>query len=116
MRKQRHALADAAAAYPIEIAMDRIGGKWKGVILSAAPVRFNALQRRLCRITPRTLTQQLREMERDGLVRRTVHAGNPAPVDYALTPTGAALLPALGLLLSWSEAHVVAPPQDRPAA
>jgi DNA-binding HxlR family transcriptional regulator len=112
MRKQRHDLADAGAC-PMEIALDYVGGKWKGVILfrlAGGPVRFAALQRLLCRITARTLTQQLREMEQDGLVIRTVYAEVPPRVDYALTPAGRALIPALTLLKEWSETQVLGRP------
>jgi DNA-binding HxlR family transcriptional regulator len=108
MRKQRHDLADMEAC-PMEIALDYMGGKWKGVILfrlAQGPVRFAALQRLLCRITARTLTQQLREMEQDGLVIRTVYAEVPPRVDYALTDAGHALMPALALLKEWSETDV----------
>jgi DNA-binding HxlR family transcriptional regulator len=120
MRKQRHDPA-LAAACPMEIALDYMGGKWKGVILfrlAGGPVRFAALQRLLCRITPRTLTQALREMEADGLVIRTVFPAVPPQVDYRLTQAGLALLPALTLLKDWSESYAkgVAAPHATPAS
>jgi DNA-binding HxlR family transcriptional regulator len=108
MRKQRHALEDAAAC-PMEVALDIMGGKWKGVILfrlNRGPVRFNALHRAICRITPRSLTQALRELEADGMVDRTVHPTVPPQVEYGLTDRALALLPVLEGLLDWSQAHI----------
>lgn len=116
MRKQRHDPADASGPCPIELALDVMGGKWKAVILyrlQGRVVRFTALKRELCRITQRTLTQQLREMEADGLVLRQVYAEVPPRVEYALTGKGDSLLPALDALRTWSEAHL---PQASPTA
>jgi len=118
MRKQRHAPADATLPCPIELALDVMGGKWKAVILyrlSGRVVRFTALKRELCRITQRTLTQQLREMEADGLVLRKIYAEVPPRVEYALTRRGESLLPALDALRSWSEAELSVPLPDMPA-
>lgn len=118
MRKQRHAPADAAGPCPIELALDVMGGKWKAVILYRLQdrvVRFTALKRELCRITQRTLTQQLREMEADGLVRRQVYAEVPPRVEYALTRRGESLLPALDALRAWSEAELSMPLAGTPA-
>lgn len=120
MRKQRHALSDAEAC-PMEVALDIVGGKWKGVILfrlaeSAAPVRFNTLHRAICRITARSLTQALRELEADGMVTRTIHPTIPPHVDYALTGRAQALLPVLTGLMDWSLAHVYAKAPAVPAA
>ena len=118
MRKQRHAPADATLPCPIELALDVMGGKWKAVILyrlSGRVVRFTALKRELCRITQRTLTQQLREMEADGLVLRKIYAEVPPRVEYALTRRGESLLPALDALRSWSEAELSVLLPDMPA-
>ena len=117
MRKQRHDPADAALPCPIELALDVMGGKWKGVIvyrLSGRVVRFSALKRELCRITQRTLTQQLREMEADGLISRQIFAEVPPRVEYALTAKGQSLLPALNALRDWSQAHLPAVAQALP--
>jgi DNA-binding HxlR family transcriptional regulator len=118
MRKQRHDPDDAAVPCPIELALDVMGGKWKGVILyrlSGRVLRFSALKRELCRITQRTLTQQLREMEADGLISRRVFPEVPPRVEYALTDRGRTLLPALDALRAWSEAELPAPRQAEPA-
>lgn len=89
---------------PIEIALDIIGGKWKGVILYrllGGTKRFNELQK-LCRnITQRTLTLQLRSLENDGLVKRTVYAEVPPRVEYTLTPLGASMEPIIQALFDW---------------
>ena len=110
MRKQRHDPDDAALPCPIELALDVMGGKWKAVILyrlAGRTLRFTALKRELCRITQRTLTQQLREMEADGLVARQVHAEVPPKVEYSRTSRGQSLLPALDALRAWSEGNLV---------
>lgn len=89
---------------PIEITLDIIGGKWKGVILYrllGGTKRFNELQK-LCRhITQRTLTLQLRSLENDGLVQRTVYAEVPPRVEYSLTPLGASMEPIIQALYDW---------------
>ena len=103
---------------PVELTVSVMGGKWKAVILyrlSGRVVRFTALKRELCRITQRTLTQQLREMEADGLVLRKIYAEVPPRVEYALTRRGESLLPALDALRSWSEAELSVPLPDMPA-
>ena len=90
--------------------MDKIGGKWKSVILFrllSGPLRFGELRRALCKITQRTLTQQLRELEADGLVSREVFAQVPPRVDYALTPLGRTLEPVLQSLMAWGRAHAL---------
>lgn len=110
MRKNR--TYDCAEGCPVEVAMDLIGGKWKGVILfhllRDGTLRFNELRRRLTGITQRMLARQLRELEEDGLVRRTVYAQVPPRVDYDLTETGRSLAPVLGALKAWGDAAIAA--------
>ena len=108
-RKQRH---DASHLYncPMEATLDLIGGKWKGVILfrlSEGTKRFNELHRLLQRVTPRSLTRQLRELEADGLVHREVYAEVPPRVEYSLTDKGRTLEPVLDELINWGQAHVL---------
>lgn len=108
MRKQRHLLEDALVC-PMETALDLIGGKWKGVILmrlAEGTHRFNELSRLVCKISPRSLTKQLRELEADGLVRRTVYAEVPPKVEYDLTDRGRTLLPAMEALRLWGAAYL----------
>ena len=97
---------DCAPGCPVEAALDVIGGKWKGVILyhlGKGGLRFGALQRSLHGITARMLTRQLRELEADGLVVRTVHAVVPPRVDYALSADGASLKPVIDALYDWGK-------------
>lgn len=119
MRKQRHDIATAAPC-PMEVALDIVGGKWKGVILfrlTEGPVRFNTLHRTICRISARSLTQALRELEDDGMVSRTIYPEVPPHVDYALTDRGRALLPVLQGLITWSVTHIYrAPERSEPVA
>jgi len=97
----------------VDAALDVIGGKWKGMIvyqlLSAGPLRFNALRREVGDITQRMLTKQLRELEDDGLVSRTVYAEVPPRVEYRLTAGGAALAPVIAALKTWGEDHLRVP-------
>ncbi len=105
MRKQQHDLEHLTNC-PMEATLELIGGKWKSVILfrlSEGTKRFSELQRLLTRITPRMLTQQLRDLERDALVHREVYAEVPPRVEYSLTDTGRTLQPVLGALMAWGE-------------
>jgi DNA-binding HxlR family transcriptional regulator len=88
----------------VESALAVIGGRWKGVVLYwllDGKLRFGELRRHLMNCTPRVLTLQLRELERDGLINRTVHAEVPPRVDYELTPFGRSLEPILLGLKEW---------------
>jgi DNA-binding HxlR family transcriptional regulator len=94
---------------PVEAALDVIGGKWKVLImcwLKEGVYRFGQLRRKIAGVSERMLTQQLRELERDGVVERTVHAEVPPKVEYALTPFGDTLRPVLGMLYEWGETHL----------
>lgn len=87
-----------------------LGGKWKILILwyvtAYSVQRFGELQRRLDGITHTTLTRQLRELEEDGFLRRTVYGEVPPRVEYTLTPLGESFAPLLRAMLEWSEAHL----------
>ena len=81
-------------------------GRWKLTILfqlfGGQVLRLSVLERAIPGISQKMLIQQLRQMERDGIVRRTVHAQVPPKVEYALTDWGQALCPALDALLKWA--------------
>ncbi|MEU5186554.1 helix-turn-helix domain-containing protein [Streptomyces klenkii] len=88
----------------IETAMEVLGGRWKLAILKqllTGTRRFSELKRALPRITQRMLTRQLRELEADGLVTRTVHREVPPRVDYALTEAGRSLDAIAAQLDTW---------------
>lgn len=109
MRKQRHGPEDLYNC-PVEAALDLLGGKWKGVILyrlGERTMRFNELNRALCKLSPRVLTKQLREMEDDGLVSRKVYAEVPPRVEYSLTAKGEGALPIIISLSQWGMEHVL---------
>lgn len=91
---------------PAEPAVAMIGGKWKIPILwhlFEGPKRFSELQRALAPITQKVLIQQLRDLEADALVTRTVYAEVPPRVDYALTARGRSLKPIILSLCHWSK-------------
>jgi len=89
---------------PMEIGLNILSGKWKLKILwqiSKGAVRFNELQRRLGQITTKTLTQQLRELEEQKIIQRTVYPDNPPRVEYSLTELGESIQPVLKSLCDW---------------
>ena len=95
-------------ACPVRNVLDRIGDKWSVLIvltLAGAPHRFGALRRAVPDISQRMLTQTLRDLERDGLLSRTVHPTKPPSVEYALTPLGDSLLVPLSGLVRWADEH-----------
>lgn len=98
---------DAAPGCSMEAALHIMGGKWKGVILYHLLLdgthRFNELQRALNSIPARLLVKQLRELEEDGLVIRTVFPVVPPKVEYALSDEGRSLEPFLLGLSIWGE-------------
>lgn len=92
----------------VGVTLDIIGGKWKAVILwhlTKKTLRFSQLQRRLPGVTQKMLTQQLRELERDGMVHREVYAEVPPRVEYSLTDEGASLKPILTQLCDWGKGY-----------
>lgn len=100
---------DCSYGCPVEATLDVIGGKWKGVILYyllGGTLRFGELRRHLPDITQRMLTLQLRELERDGIVERTVYAEVPPRVEYRLTCFGQSLEPILLQLRDWGDRWV----------
>jgi len=96
--------AEADGKCPVETALERIDGKWKGVVLYhllGETLRFNEIRRRIPNVTQRVLTKQLRELERDGLVSRQVYAEVPPKVEYRLTELGESLRPIILALRQW---------------
>jgi DNA-binding HxlR family transcriptional regulator len=99
-----------AHACPVREVLDRVAGKWSVQILVAAaqgPVRFTELERGIEGISRRMLTLTLRNLERDGLVKRTVYATVPPKVEYELTPVALELHETLQRLTDWAERNRV---------
>ncbi|MGL9616493.1 helix-turn-helix domain-containing protein [Bradyrhizobium sp. U531] len=99
---------DPALLADFKRAIHALGGKWKLEILFAlmnGAVRFGALRRSIDGVTQHMLTMQLRELEQDGLVSRTVLASKPLQVEYELTESAYGLLPAFKEILSWSRLY-----------
>jgi DNA-binding HxlR family transcriptional regulator len=95
---------------PVEAAFDVIGGKWKGVIiyhlLARGTLRFGELRRLLpARLTQQALTNQLRELETDGVIHREVYRQVPPRVEYSLTNLGQSVGPLLLGLCEWGKEY-----------
>lgn len=96
-----------AHACPIRDVLDRIGDAWSLLTLftlEPGPLRFNELRRRVDGISQRMLSVTLRQLERDGLVSRTVTPTKPPQVEYALTDLGQSLMVPVGALAAWASA------------
>jgi len=82
-----------------------IGGKWKVILIKSiatgCPKRFGELRKEMDTIAQTTLTLQLRELERDGIICRKIFAETPPRVEYKLTTVGKSLLPVIALLDTW---------------
>lgn len=89
---------------PVEATLELIGGKYKALILFHLideTLRFNQLQKLIPQATPKMLTQQLRELEKDGLLSRTVYPVVPPKVEYSLTAFGQSIIPVLNAMCNW---------------
>lgn len=94
---------------PVDAVMSLIGGKYKAVILwqlSKGTQRFSELNRFVSKATPKMLTQQLRELERDGLVIRTVYPVVPPKVEYNLSKLGKSIVPVLDTMCEWCKDYI----------
>jgi len=93
---------------PIRVSLSVIGGKWKPLIiwyLKDGPVRFSGIQKMIPGITQMMLTKQLRELESDGMIKRTVYPEVPPRVDYCLTDDGHSVFPVLVALNKWGNEY-----------
>lgn len=96
---------------PVETTARIVGGRWKAAVLEQLfqdTKRFSELKRAIPRITQRTLSQQLRELQRTGIVERTVYPDSPPRVVYAITPLGNSLRPLLDAMCRWGRSHSAA--------
>ncbi len=94
---------------PVEAALDVIGGKWKPLILWGLGdnvLRFSELQKALPGVNTKMLTKQLRELEEDGVITRTVYPEVPPRVEYAITDFGRTLIPILQALCNWGAEYL----------
>lgn len=109
MAKARHTRLDCSPGCSVEAAISLIDGKWKCVILFQllrGTLRFNEIRRRVPGVTQRMLTNQLRELEADGLIVRQVYAEVPPKVEYSLSPLGRSMEPVLVALKGWGDANI----------
>ncbi len=97
---------------PLVLVINIVGGKWKPIILhmlSEETMRFGELKKNIPPISQKMLTQQLRELEADGIVWRKVYAEVPPRVEYCLTDRGATLKPVLNDLYAWGQKNIESP-------
>jgi DNA-binding HxlR family transcriptional regulator len=93
---------------PVQVTLDVLAGRWKPLTLwhlRGGTLRFNELRRLMPDVTQRMLTATLRELERDGLVRREIFAEVPPRVEYTTTPRGESLRPILDAMAEWGAAQ-----------
>lgn len=106
---KRPEYTEVSAAQAIERALKLIDGRWKLLILfhlfGGRVQRFSDLERAIPEVSQKMLAQQLRQLEADGIVQRTVYNEVPPKVEYRLTVWGQSLCPALDALLEWTEAR-----------
>jgi DNA-binding HxlR family transcriptional regulator len=107
--KMKKYLSDEPSC-PVDYAFRRIGGKYKGRILwhlhQKKVMRYGEMRRTLPDITPKMLTQTLRELETDNLVHRKVYKEVPPKVEYSLTETGLELIPFIEHLREWGQVQI----------
>jgi DNA-binding HxlR family transcriptional regulator len=109
MTKVRHSRLNCSPGCSVEATVSLIDGKWKCVILFHllnGTLRFNEIRRQVPDITQRMLTNQLREMEADGLIVREVYPQVPPKVEYSLSPLGRSMEPVLIALKIWGDANI----------
>lgn len=98
-------------ACPTRLVLDRLADKWAVLILARldeSPMRFNRLKREIEGVSQKALSQVLKKLERDGLVRREVFATVPVTVEYSITPLGRTLSTTATALARWAEENVEA--------
>ncbi|MFJ6708963.1 MULTISPECIES: winged helix-turn-helix transcriptional regulator [unclassified Streptomyces] len=109
-RSAPDALSDPELACPVSPVVDIVFSRWTTPILWSLHTfgrqRFVRLERRIKGITPKVLTQRLRQLERDGLVVRTYHPEVPPRVEYEISDLGATLAPLFAHLADWSAGHL----------
>jgi DNA-binding HxlR family transcriptional regulator len=97
------------ASCPSRKLLDRISDKWVTLVLKSlmdGPKRYSELSHQLAGVSQKMLTQTVRNLERDGILTRTLTPSVPVRVDYELTPLGESLAGVLGQLKAWAEEHM----------
>jgi len=92
----------------VELSLSVIGGKWKMLILwnlNETSMRYGELRKSLPKVTHKMLTQQLRELESDEIIKRKVYPEVPPKVEYSLTLLGKSVIPVIDLLNDWGEEY-----------
>jgi DNA-binding HxlR family transcriptional regulator len=108
-QRARQAYNAYVAECPSRQVLDAISDKWVTLVLSALAdeaLRYSDLSRRIAGVSQKMLTQTLRQLERDGLVTRTITPAVPVRVDYQLTALGETILPVVAAIKHWSENHI----------
>ncbi|WKY43741.1 helix-turn-helix domain-containing protein [Eubacteriaceae bacterium ES2] len=94
----------------IEVTLEILSGKWKALLIWQlnlhGAVRYNEFKRLIPEITPKMLSQQLKDLEKNGLINRKVYHEVPPMVEYSLTHTGKDLIPILELMDQWGKGYV----------
>jgi DNA-binding HxlR family transcriptional regulator len=106
---RRRARPNPVSGCPLTAALAAIGGKWKLILvywLADSPKHFAALRQAAPGISPKVLSQQLRELTSDGIVQRRVKGAVPTPVEYSLTEYGRSLLPVVEDVRRWGRTHM----------
>ena len=111
MKERRFKHYELQSGCGVEACLEVIGGKWKGVILHQllehGTVRFSQLQRLKPSLSPRILTAQLRELERDEVIFRKVYPVVPPKVEYSLSPRGESLRSLISAMQTWGDAFLI---------
>lgn len=114
MKERRFKHYELQSGCGVEACLEVIGGKWKGVILHQllehGTVRFSELQRLKPGLSPRILTAQLRELERDEVILRKVYPVVPPKVEYSLSPRGESLRSLISAMQKWGDAFLIDAP------
>mgnify|MGYP006208391079 FL=1 len=110
MGKAKHSRFNCSPGCSVEAAIGILDGKWKSIILwhllTEDTLRFGEIRKRIPNVTQRMLTNQLRELEEDGMIHREVYPQVPPKVEYSLTPLGRSLHPILLALKAWGDEHL----------
>ena len=110
MAKARPSYSVLSPGCPSRLVLDRIADKWTALVIQIlamrGTLRYSGLKREIGDISQKMLTQTLRSLERDGLIRRKVYPDASPKVEYALTPLGRTLIEPLNGLCRWTEKHL----------